>query len=234
MASIQRVATAGLQRPSNYCQLLHSKRSFFASSTDYTRLLKEAEVFRFQENSGWLYVMAAGGSEESTVIKVPQLHLARLHLDAKENIVWGAKVVNRTLGSPQHVCGKLVDAARKDMENALEPARAKSVLHGLSEWVLTNALKAPQTINGLQGISPSTVEALSAVARNQSNTNLYEQNKQFWELLARAFLKDLDASKIGEAALYQSKGATLVEIIHQSDTSEFSDTCAGAMAMLKF
>ena len=138
------------------------------------------------------------------------------------------KVVNKTLGNPKLVCSRLVDAALQDMD--AQTVQAKSVLHGLSDWV--QSLKDFESIEELQDMDPTTQEALICIARNQA-PDLYTRHKQQWEILAKAFLAD-PTQVNGEAALYQSKGAQLAEILHQADESEFSDTCAGAMAVFEF
>jgi hypothetical protein len=203
---------------------LLSKRTFFASSTDHTTLLSESQVFRLpqQEDGILLYALAAGGSDADIVRKVPQLHLARLFVDSEH--IWGAKVVNRTLGSLPHVCDKLVDAALQDLNR---PVLAKSTLHGLSDWVLT-VMDNKESSAVVQSLDPETLEAVTAVAQNKASA---PYPKDAWEILAKEFLRH---SSEGESALYRAKGATLVEIQHQVDTTEFSDTCAGAMALFEF
>jgi hypothetical protein len=110
-----------------------ARRFFFASSTDHTRLLDEADVHRVTLVDGVTqYVMAPNGTDLEIVQKVPQLHLARLFV--KDNVLYGAKVINRTLGEPKLVCGKILDAALQDV--GIDKARARSTLHGLSDWVL--------------------------------------------------------------------------------------------------
>ena len=82
---------------------------FFVSSNDHTRLLKEAKIHCIARDNGVKqYVLVADG-----MAKVPQLHLARIYLDGSTNIpnIYGAKVVNRTLGDCSQVCARLLDAA---------------------------------------------------------------------------------------------------------------------------
>ena len=202
----------------------YARRTFFASSTDHTRLLSESQVFRLEKDGHMLYVLAAGGSDEETVQKVPQLHLARLCADSTS--MWGAKVVNRTLGNHQEVCGKLVDAVLEDMTR---PILAKSTLHGLSDWVVDTICaieKGEAKSPAIQSIldNETAIKEAMAVAQNKSDPG------ESWALLAKEFaLVDQ-----GEPALYQSKGASLVEIQHKTDTTEFSNTCAGSMAILQF
>jgi len=234
MLSIQRIANAPihLKRP----LLLSAKRSFFASSTDHTRLLADSQVYRLDGDADhcFLYVLAAGGTDPELVRKVRPLHLARLLVDTKQNIMWGAKVVNRTLGTPQHVCGKLVDAALRDMKKG-NPVFAKSTLHGLSEWVLKRITQQKKdSIPPSLRVEDDVIKALKCIAENKSDDSIYEAFQAQWELVGKDFLNDAEAVKAGESGLYQSKGATLVEIQHRVDTSEFSDTCAGTMALYRF
>ena len=85
------------------------------------------------DNSIIQYVLVANGTDKDLVLKVPQLHLARLFVDPSSTpIIFGTKVVNRTLGDPVDVCGKLVDAARQQDGAKL----ARCALHGLSDYVL--------------------------------------------------------------------------------------------------
>ena len=194
-------------------------RPFFASSTDHTRLLADSEVHSWelkQEDGGNTikqFVLVAYGMDLDMVHKVPQLHLARLFLSS--DTMWGAKVVNRTLGDPSHVCAKLVDAARSD--GAL---RAKSSLHGLSDYVLNK--------------SPS--ESLVAVAEGRHLVGDYGDDNDDvlriqWETHAREYIETRECL---EANLYLDKGAVLTKILHHEDTSDFADTCGGAMALLEF
>lgn len=136
------------------------RRLFFASSTDHTRLLAEAQVHRFELDDGRLqYVLAAGGSDVSQVRTIPMLHLARLFVE--NDILQGAKVVNRTLGKPIDVCGKLVETALKDHEQTNMEAYAN--LHGLVDW-------AKQ-----QGYNSSEEAALEFVKAGQSGEALLYQ-----------------------------------------------------------
>lgn len=190
-----------------------ARRTFFASSTDFTTLLQTADVHCLQQDDGVTkqYVLAASGMEEDMVKKVPQLHLARIYL--KENTIFGAKAVNTTLGNLPHVCGRMLDAARKDGGN-----EARSTLHGLSEWVLAEKL------NDMQ-------DAEKKIVARIADGKLDSYNEQMWEKLA---LEYVDQGLGDEANLYLGNSATLIRIEHQADTTEFADTSGGAMAVFKF
>eukprot|EP00977_Amphora_coffeiformis_P016761 scaffold5296_cov163-Amphora_coffeaeformis.AAC.16 len=176
-------------------------RFFFASSTDHTRLLAEAQVHRWvvppdssnnnnnNASSSTQYVLAAHGMDLEMVKKVPQLHLARLFLTSDSGTMNGAKVVNRTLGDPAFVCGKLVDAALQDGATL-----ARSTLHGLSDHVLQQA-------------SLSSDGRLVTLARGKNlaygNDDEIATN---WETLARDFISSRQCL---ETNLHMDKGGTL-------------------------
>jgi len=204
---------------------LLSKRTFFASSTDHTSLLQESQVHRLGNH---LYVMAAAGMDAATVQKVPQLHLARLLVD--NEVIHGAKVVNRSLGSPAQVCGKLVDAALKDI--GAGNAQAKSTLHGLSEWVMTG-IKEKEGVDAYKDLSATDLQVLEAIASGAllQDPVAYAAGKEGWERLAREFIEKGQGE---EAALYVSKGGKLTAVEHLVDASDFANTSGGAMAVFSF
>jgi hypothetical protein len=203
-----------------------SKRTFFASSTDHTQLLAESEVHCIPQDDGSTqYVMAASGIDVDTVKKVPQLHLARLSV--LDKTLFGAKVVNRTLGSPSVVCEKLIDAALKD---AGAGAQARSNLHGLSEWVL-NGIKEKEGIDAVTKLKDAEIKALEAIAGGELDEKVYNVGKEVWEKVAREYIEKGNG---GEAMLYVSKGGKLVAVEHLVDTSEFANTSGGAMAVFSF
>jgi hypothetical protein len=203
-----------------------SKRTFFASSTDFTQLMAEAEVHRIPQDDGSTqYVMAASGMDVATVKKVPQLHLARLSV--LDKTLFGAKVVNKTLGSPSVVCEKLIDAALKD---AGAGAQARSTLHGLSEWVLAG-IKEKEGVDAAKNLKDAEIKALEAIAGGELDEKVYNVGKELWEKLAREYIEKGNG---GEAMLYVSKGGKLVSVEHLEDNSEFANTSGGAMAVFSF
>lgn len=215
-----------------YSSITHrpTTRTFFASSTDHTQLLKESQVHRLPQDDGsTLYVMAAEGMDADTVQKVPQLHLARLTM--QDNVIGGAKVVNRSLGSTSIVCAKLFDAALKDGGAG---TRAKSMLHGLSEWVL-EGIKDEGSVEAVVGLEKADLEALEAIAGGGGDLlvdeAVYAKGKADWERLAREYVEKGNGE---EAVLYVSKGGKLVSVEHLADTSEFARESGGAMAIFSF
>jgi hypothetical protein len=203
-----------------------ARRFFFASSTDHTRLLDEADVHRVTLVDGVTqYVMAPNGTDLEIVQKVPQLHLARLFV--KDNVLYGAKVINRTLGEPKLVCGKILDAALQDV--GIDKARARSTLHGLSDWVL-DGMRIKKRVDSLSGLSDGELSAIEAIAKEPS-TEKYDTSRMIWEKLAQEYI---DRGCATEAALYQSREGVLTEIEHHADTSELANTSGGAMALFEF
>lgn len=247
---------------------LHSgscKRLFFASSTDHTLLLRNARVHRMPATkcsdgaSVQQYVMASGEMDTAIVLKVPQLHLARLSLttgvDGANPVLHGAKVINRTLGSIDAVCGKLVDTILSDIgkDDKDTIVRARGTLHGLSEWVLegyrdVQAHRDSSTLHAkslsgprddiLLDLSTLDLNNVFAIA-NADTSQKWNKNSDAemsiafdaWESMTREFLNQ---DKSSESLLYQSKGAKLEAIEHLSDTSDFANTCGGAMAVWRF
>ena len=188
------------------------RRTFFASSTDHTRLLKEAKIHCLPLDDGKTqYVLAADGVAMDVVKKVPQLHLARVYLDGSK--IYGAKVVNRTLGSIPEVCGRLLDAALSDGGE-----EAHAALHGLSDWVQKEKL---------EGREESEVKVLNEIA----NGILDNCDSGLWQSLSMEYAM---SGMAGEANLYAEKNGELISIAHQADTSEFANSSGGAMAIFRF
>jgi hypothetical protein len=281
------------------------KRCFFASSTDHTRLLRDSEVHRLPptlettdlSSNGTTtqaiirYVMASSGMDTATVIKVPQLHLARLCVsvtvpahaadDSNHSMsstsllstglnptLFGAKVINRTLGSLDVVCGKLVESALSDLQPkspvpplAASVVRAKSTLHGLSDWVL-EGFRAIQDMPNQDGSTLNQAPDLILSSRRNriiyelstsDRTNVFNlanggattrdkgvngdgkspaaASNEAWEQLAREYVEQKLSS---EAVLYQTYGAVLESIALDADTSDFANTSGGSMAILRF
>jgi hypothetical protein len=207
---------------------LVTKRGFFASSTDHTTLLQRAQVHCLKEAGGvHRYVMAAEGIDLETVSRVPQLHLARL--DRKDELLFGCKVINRTLGTPVQVCQRLLDRAFEDI-GTLSGAKARSTLHGLSSWVL-NGLDKKSSFDSLEELDPAHLAYVKAIALGEATADGYESGRGSWERLVREFIeKDVGE----EAALYRSRGGRLVSVEHHSDQSEYADSSAGTMALFEF
>jgi hypothetical protein len=190
--------------------------------------LKEAKLHCISQddnnNNGiQQFVMAADGMDFDMVKKVPQLHLARIWLlDGKK--IYGAKVVNRTLGDCPHVCGRLLDAALSEADTT--DAEAWSTLHGLSDWVLQK-----DTIESVVGgLEEGQLQSVQSIAKNESSPSDTTSDKEIWEKLAMQFV---NKGLSDESNLYRERG-TLSRIEHQADTSEFANTCGGAMAVFRF
>jgi len=184
------------------CLGIISKRTFFASSTDHTQLLKTAVVHSLPPSSStetsdvYTYVLVPAGMDLQTVKAVPKLQLARLF--RKENTIYGAKVVNRTLGRLDLVCPRLVQAAKADTSGQL---LAKATLHGLADYV-------------------------AAATAGKGDEKDYDE--AVWDQLATQFIKE---GRGEEANLYLKEDAVLKEIQHHADDSEFRKESGGAMAV---
>ena len=77
---------------------------FFASSTDHTRLLAEAEVHCWvvpsdnnNSSSRTQYVLVVNGIDLEMVKRGPQLHLTCLFVTSDQRATYGVKVVNRAV-----------------------------------------------------------------------------------------------------------------------------------------
>jgi len=227
------VKQANHSKPWTHHQLF---RTFFASSTDHTTLLQNAEIHKLKEQQQWQYVMVAEGMDPEMVQKVPQLHLARLYRN-QEDTLHGAKVVNSTLGKAKDVCGRLVDVALEDIPTGTRP-RAKSNLWGLSEWIQHNLekgddanevwLSLAETTRNVEIIKNDILTNNDILLNHDKSHPDYPTIIQAWEKLAREFLRQ----ELGEeAALFQSKGFQLSEIIHHVDDSEYASSSGGSMAL---
>jgi len=215
--------------------LMYYCRRPFASSSDDTNLLQDASIHCFTAVSGHLQYVLVPRGMDSAVQKDPQLHLARLYRDG--NTLYGAKVVNPALGSPKQVCGKLVDAALEDI-GSHAAAQARSTLHGLSDYV-RDLLNGGKYDDG--GKTAALLAEMSAIPDAQKlasgdiiNSNeLSGDEKIVWELLARMFTGNCP-DLATEAALYESTRALMASLLFGADTSEFANTCGGAMALYRF
>ena len=228
-----------LLTPKNLTKCFHfqnrAKRTFFASSTDHTTLLQNAEIHCLpQDNDEKLYVLVAQGMDTEKVKSVPYLHLGRICLNTNENIIYGAKVINKTLGDVIQVCDRLLDAALDDAGGKGNGVHALSTLHGLSAWTDQYHLQNKEESSVLSNLKESEWKAVEVISKGSGaniDVDLYKRGKDGWEQLATEYL----AQKLGkEAALYKSKGGILQSIEHLKDTSEYANTCGGAMALFKF
>jgi len=204
------------------------------------------------------YILIPHGLDLELALKVDKLHLGRIYAD--NNCIYGAKVVQRTLGTHQDVCGKLLAAALEDASSSSssqkEPIYALASLQGLSKWVEKEIVQEeeqqesngndPTThyyqstiINQLKGTDEASFEAVKAIATGKPRPGhsvvgegTYRDGEEGWKQLATEFTQ-LGLSS--EADLYLSNGAYLDGIAHLADTSrEGLLDAGGAMARLKF
>ena len=216
-------------------------RSFFASSTDHTTLLSNATAHRVGDDDDGYgqrnYILVPHDTPLDLAIKVDKIQLARL--SAHRNVIYGAKVIQRTLGAPTHVCGELLDMALKDASSKGETPMAVASLQGLSKWV-ARGIRGEEVINSLKEIEETdegTYEAVKAIAtgiprpgHTVVGQGTYRDGKEAWSDIAEEYIK---LGMSDEAELYRSKGATLVAIEHLADTSREGLVDAGG-AMVRF
>jgi len=80
-------------------------------------------------------------------------------------------------------------------------------------------------------MSDLEAEAVSTIAEGSATDAAYVAGQDAWKMLIREFVeKDVG----DEVALYHSKGATFVDVLHHADDSDYSDTSAGSMALFVF
>jgi hypothetical protein len=253
-------------RVQKHCMRLPSARYFFASSTDHTTLLSNATAHCIHQGEGEnnnntygprQYILLPHDTSLELGKKVDKLHLARL--SANRNIIYGAKVVQRSLGTEKDVCKTLLDMALTDASSNGESPVALASLSGLCKWTF-NAIeeneKKEQTssdsesdaeeIGKIQSIlsewranDQQTYEAVKAIAsgvprpgHSVVGQGTYRDAEQGWSELAELYVKD---GMVGEGELYESKGGKLVAIEHLADTTrEGLMDSGGAMAKFEF
>ena len=246
-------------RQQTYVHLLlrRPSRSFFASSTDHTTLLSNATVHRMAENDNDTYgprqyILLPHDTPIDLAVRVDKLHLARIY--ANRNIIYGPKVVQRSLGTKAEVCKVLLDEALKDVPTLSSGSGDKPValasLDGLCRWV-SGAIKEKEEKQ--DGISSSIHELLIRWSENDEQTygaikaiatgvprpghsvvgqGTYRDGEEGWMELAELYVKDGMAE---EGLLYQKSGGKLVSIDHLADTTRDGLTSSGgAMARFEF
>lgn len=215
-------------------------RKFFASSTDHTTLVENAVIHRIGDSYGSReYVLVPKDIPLEFVLRDRKLTLASIH--AKENIIFGAKVVTRAIGSIEEVCGGLVDAALQDASSQGEQPQGLATLNGLCDWVVKGIHDKEDidVLDTLRQKDPVTYDAVVAIATGvprESHTvvgmGTFRDGQYGWGELAKEFVR----RRLGdEAALYESKGGELVSIDHLADHSEeYVKSAGGAMARFFF
>ena len=218
-----------------------SKRTFFASSTDHTTLVEQAVVHRIGDDAYGTreYVLVPNNIPLEFVKKDGKLKLASLH--AKQNVIFGAKVNTRSIGSMVDVCGSLMDAALQDAASQGEQPQGLASLDGLCEWVAKGIADEEEIelLEKIQNNDPKSYEAVVAIATGvprESHTvvgmGTFRDGQYVWGELAKEFVR----RKLGEEpVLYESKGGEMVSIEHLADHSEgYIETAGGAMARFFF
>jgi hypothetical protein len=227
-------------------RILHSsvskKRSFFASSTDHTSLLKNATIHRINSTNDpngdpygkRQYILIPNGTDLNLALKVDKLHLARISAD--RNFIYGAKVVQRTLGPTSIVCNRLVEAALEDIKSEGNDPIALASLGGLSRWVV-KGIEGKETIQAFTSMDERTFLAVKAIAtqipregHSVVGQGTYRDGEVGWSALAQEYI-NLGLSD--EAKLYLNQGFHLSGIDTMVDTSrEGILDAGGALARL--
>lgn len=218
------------------------KRSFFASSTDHTSLVDNAVIHRIGDDGAYgtrEYALIPQDIPLELAKKDSKLKLASLY--GNKNVIFGAKVITKSIGSMEEVCGGLVDAALEDASSQGEQPQGIATLHGLCDWVVRgiNDQEEIAALETLQANDPQTYEAVVAIATGvprESHTvvgmGTFRDGQYGWGELAKEFVN----RKLGdEVRLYESKGGEFVAIEHLADHSEdYIKSAGGAMARFFF
>ena len=213
-------------------------RSFFASSTDHTDLLSNAIIHRIGDDAYGKrsYVLIPHGTDLDLALKVDKLQLARIFAD--RNYIYGAKVVQRTLGSQTKVCKSLLELALEDSKSQGESPIALASLDGLSKWV-TNSAEGAAHMKQLENMDQTVYEACKAIAtgvprpgHSVVGQGTYRDGETGWTDLASNYVKFKQSE---EALLYGDNGGKFVDIDHLADTSrENMMGAGGAIARFTF
>mmetsp|Transcript_15663 Transcript_15663/g.23731 ORF Transcript_15663/g.23731 Transcript_15663/m.23731 type:complete len:246 (+) Transcript_15663:61-798(+) len=215
------------------------KRNFFASSTDHTNLLANAKTHRVgRDDERRTYMLVPEDLDLKLALKVDKLQLARLF--AEGNHIYGAKVVQRSLGSYAQVCKPLLQMALKDAANG-EPVVALASLDGLTKWVVggIEGKHDIETLQRLEDDNKKIYEACVAIAtgiprpgHSVVGQGTYRDGEIGWTQLAAEYVNRKDD---GESLLYEESGGKLIGIDHLADTSrEGLMEAGGSMARYKF
>lgn len=229
------------------------KRFFFASSTDHTTLLSNANAHRILEdeknpNGPRQYILVPDGTPLDLAKKVDKLHLARLSADG--NLIFHAKVVQRSLGSHSHVCKTLLEMALTDLSSGGETPQALASLDGLCDAV-SDAIRSegqemeesgsniPSILAALKANDEKSYEAIKSIAtgipregHSVVGQGTYRDGEQGWKKLAEEYVSSGTAS---EAQLFIANGAKLIGIEHLADTSsEGLMDAGGSLAKFHF
>lgn len=216
-------------------------RSFFASSTDHTTLVENAVIHRIGDDSYGTreYALVPQDIPLELAKKDYKLKLACIY--ANRNVLFGTKVIAKSVGTMEEVCSGLVDAALEDASSQGEQPQGLATLHGLSDWVVRGIEEKEEieVLTRLQERDPQTYEAVVAIATGvprESHTvvgmGTFRDGQYGWGELAKEYCR----RKLGdEVRLFESKGGELVAIEHLADHSEdYIKSAGGAMARFFF
>lgn len=217
------------------------KRTFFASSTDHTNLVANAKVHLIGDDpyGKRTYILLPDDTDLDLALKVDKLHLARLH--ANQNMIYGAQVVQRSLGTQSEVCKSLLDAALKDARLKGEDPIAMASLEGFCKWI-RSGIEGKVEIDKLKEMKENdevSYEACKAIAtgiprpgHSVVGQGTYRDAEKGWVWLAHEFV---DKELSSESELYKSNGGTLQWIDTMADMSrEGLIDSGGSMARFIF
>jgi len=229
------------------------KRFFFASSTDHSTLLCNATSHRILQdennpNGARKYILVPDGTPLDLAKKVDKLHLARLSADG--NLIFHAKVVQRSLGSHAYVCKPLLEMALMDASFNGEVPQALASLEGMCK-VISDAIQLEgQEVDKIRSNIPSMLAALKAnnegsyeaiksiatgiprVGHSVVGQGTYRDGEEGWKELAKEYVSSGSSS---EAQLYLTNGGKLIGIEHLADTSrEGLMDAGGSLAKFQF
>ena len=251
--------TKVLKHYQHFSRLSSSKRSFFASSTDHTTLLSNASVHCITKGQGEgqrQYILLPQDTPLDLAMKVDKLHLARLSVQG--NIIYGPKVVQRTLGTVSDVCMPLLEAALNDISSeGSDKAIALASLQGLCQWVAKAIEENEQVQNNKNEAATSNksedsiqtiltqwdtddqtmYEAVKAIStgiprpgHSVVGQGTYRDGEQGWTKLAEIYVKDTSQGK-----LYERGGGQLNCIDYLADTTpEGLKNAGGSIARFQF
>jgi len=238
------VASRKLNEPSRKIGTL--KRFFFASSTDHSTLLSKATAHRILENESnpngpRKYILVPDGTPLDLAKKVDKLHLARLSADG--NLIYDAKVVQRSLGSHADVCKPLLEMALTDAKD--EAPQALASLEGLCK-AISDAIQGQDDgsnissmLADLKANDAGSYEAVKSIAtgipregHSVVGQGTYRDGEQGWKELAKEYVS---SGLSVEAQLYTTNGGKLIGIEHLADTSrEGLMDAGGSLAKFQF
>ena len=231
-----------------------ARRPFFASSTDHSDLLGTAEAHvatpdPASDPGARKYFLVPHGTDLDLALRVDKLQLAWVH--SSGGVVHSVRVLQRTLGDPADVCGRLVDMALADIRaegtGDGRPPTAVATLHGLCSYVedgLSGTDRVQSLVDAEEEGGEEAERALGAVRAMATGVprpghsvvgmGTYRDGEELWRRVAEEFVLSSGRSPEGKLYLGQS-GGRLAEIMHLGDqTRDGLLLAGGAVARFEF